>query len=416
MPDLSSSADLGSNWHAGVLNAGNKSFCSYRMGTGIPGYTGFVPVHENISVPVKCAPSLPSHHTGTRGDGGALKPVETTHKNDFSLTPAQFGAATAPNALWDIKGSRPVGDPPFIRRPVNDVEQPFIATASYGEYDRGLQAREYPANVTQLGQLRPPSTIGKTPTRDPLYMTETAEKGAQISRAYKPFTAPAKAQRQRANKDILSVKLHEPELQTNYRTDFGAFGQNPRERTAKTPQEVSLNATTAEQFQGTSKATYHPPGYSGFIPASGRNAHATVQGQMSSSRQPGKWELSTLFQYAYSLPGTASYRPRTTINDVGPIRDEALTTTGRFTTDGACHFKPGDLGLSMQTLAKTAPLRSVHGKRGQLKADLFTHESIAGSLSDNGQHDAETYYHRSRPFEGRSVSIIKEGHWAQAQY
>ena len=95
---------------------------------------------------------------------------------------------------------------------------------------------------------------------------------------------------------------------------------------------------------------------------------------------------------------------------------QQLTTTGRFVSSGACHFVRGDLGLSMQTLAKTAPDRSTHGKKGSLKKDLFTHESIVGSLSDNGQHDAETYYHRSRPFEGRSVAIIKQGHWAQAQY
>ena len=30
---------LGSNWHNGIGQGGNKSFCAYRLGFGVPGYT-----------------------------------------------------------------------------------------------------------------------------------------------------------------------------------------------------------------------------------------------------------------------------------------------------------------------------------------------------------------------------------------
>jgi len=80
---------------------------------------------------------------------------------------------------------------------------------------------------------------------------------------------------------------------------------------------------------------------------------------------------------------------------------------------GTNGFEPGDLGLSMATLAQTAPQRSIFGKSGSLQKTAFSHESMSGALSDNGRHDAEMYYHKTRPMEGRSVAIIKQGHWGQ---
>lgn len=75
--------------------------------------------------------------------------------------------------------------------------------------------------------------------------------------------------------------------------------------------------------------------------------------------------------------------------------------------------RQGDLGLSLRTLAATAPQRSQFGKTGSLNKNAFSHESMTGSLSDNGRHDAEMYYRTVRPMEGRSVAIIKQGHWSQ---
>ena len=57
---------------------------------------------------------------------------------------------------------------------------------------------------------------------------------------------------------------------------------------------------------------------------------------------------------------------------------------------------------------------SAHAKKSSIRQDLFSHESATGAISDNGQHDAECYFGKVRPMEGRSVAIIKQGHWAQA--
>ena len=59
------------------------------------------------------------------------------------------------------------------------------------------------------------------------------------------------------------------------------------------------------------------------------------------------------------------------------------------------------------TLAAVAPPPSVHGIKGQIKLDLFSHEDSMGNRSENGLHEAECYYKSTRPMEGRSVAIIK---------
>ena len=406
--------------------AGNKSFCSYRLGLGVPGYTGFVPMEENIDIPTKtgCAARAPlMRGAAAHGDGGAVMKPKSSFKTDFSLTPAEFAAATAPNPLWDLKGKRPVGDPPFIRRPVDDVDRRFMGRSTFSDsYDQGLEKaqQEYPANVTHTGQLRPPGANMPIAVSDdlpnPFYTTEYMQKSEEgnLLMATKKVLPPGPAPRERANRQLSGVALKNPELSTTYRKSYGKYGDDPLSKLPSDPSQINFTASTAENYQGTTKATYHPPGYSGFIPETGRNQHATSQGVCPGERTGTKnFELQTLFQYPQNIPGYAGYRPQTSINDVGPIRDESLTTTGRDNITATSRFVPGDLGLSLQTLADTAPQRSQFGKTGSLNKNAFSHESMTGSLSDNGRHDAEMYYRAVRPMEGRSVAIIKQGHWNQ---
>lgn len=337
-----------------------------------------------------------------------------------------------PNPLWDLKSSRPVGDPPFIRRPP-EIERSFTAASTFHDsYDQGLEVhqQQYPANVTHVGQLRPPGArnasggvvpepsdaAGEYAPPNPFYTTEYMQKSEEgnLLMASKKVLPPGPAPRERANRQISGVALKNPALTTSYRNDYGPFGANPRSKLPADPAQINFTGSTLEYFQGTTKATHHPPGYAGFIPASGRNSHATQQGMCQAERLGTKnFELQTLFQYPQAIPGYAGYRPQTAINDVGPVRNEALTTQGRENIAATAAFEPGDLGLSLRTLAATAPQRSQFGKTGSLNKNAFSHESMTGSLSDNGRHDAEMYYRTVRPMEGRSVAIIKQGHWSQ---
>lgn len=128
--------------------------CRYRVGHGVPGYLGFCPVSEEIPIPVKGGPSVRAKlgeggiqsSNAKPGDGGTVKPPATTTQEDFQLTPQQFAQATAPNSLWDIKGLRPVGDPPYIRRPPSNADSHvFFASSTFRDtIDKGQDKKWYP--------------------------------------------------------------------------------------------------------------------------------------------------------------------------------------------------------------------------------------------------------------------------------
>ena len=437
---------LGSNWHNGIGQGGNKSFCAYRLGFGVPGYTGFVPVSENIAIPVKKASAerapLDRGH-GDHGDGGALTMSKSTTRKDYSLTPANFAIATMPNKLWDNKAPRPVGDPPFIRRPVDDRERPFFARSTFQDaYEEGLAPKPYPENVTQTGHLRPPNVGAPADDRDPFFTsesnlktTQTAElAAAQLDRHF----VPPVAVKQRANPQLRGVGLRHRPPSTTYRDSFGLYGSDPQSKMARTPTGLegqSMLGSTSLDFQGTTKATLHPPGYVGFIPETGRRARPPspssppppfhplrrrpllLLARRTRSRRSTRWGSSRASRRRTStsrrststqhVPGYSGYRPIAPINISDPVPNEAATSLGRGNIAGTCGFVPHDLGISMSTLAAKAPPPSVHGIKGQIKLDLFSHEDSMGNRSENGLHEAECYYKGTRPFEGRSVAIIK---------
>jgi len=420
---------------------------------GVTGYTGFIPASENISIPVKEGAQLRApleRGTGAHGDGGAVQQANSTFTQSYTLTPDQFKLGTMPNGLWDIKGPCAVGDPPFIQRPVDPMagKRPFYGVSTFRDaYEKGLHDAAYPMDVTLTGKVRPPgaknrvgdpaaglaesrpflqtvashgtvpSTIMSKPTTDPFYMTETMQRSEdsaellaaqQFVKAARPGYKPPL---ELANRDLYKgVALHYPIQSTSYRDAFGAYGVDPRSRIPATKEGMKFESSTGEHCQGTTKASYHPPGYSGFIPETGRNAKATQHGLCVDPREGTKnFRLATLFQYPHQLPGYGGYRPQTAINDVGPVPDEkGMSTTGRVMTSGTNGFVPGDLGLSMSTLAKTAPMRSVHGIQGALHKECFSHESQDGMLSDNGRTEADKYFITTRPYEGRSVAIINQ--------
>ena len=87
-----------------------------------------------------------------------------------------------PNPLWDLKAKKPVGDPPFIMRPVDDMDRKFVGKSTFSDsYDAGLEAhpQEYPFNVTHTGQLRPPGAKPLHAYPSPFYTTEYMQKSEE---------------------------------------------------------------------------------------------------------------------------------------------------------------------------------------------------------------------------------------------
>jgi len=282
-------ANLCDTWHNGN-SAGNKSLVTYRMGVGVPGYTGFTPAEECIQIPIKAgcmerAPleSLVAGRLG--GHGGAMIVNDlSTHKADYSMTPAQFAAATAPNELWDPAAKKGIGDPPFIKRPESQGVRPFLGSSTFRDtFTGGVSGRPLPANVTALGQLRPATALNAVADDkpcNPFYVTEYSQKSSQVMHGTAPKfggRGPPPAARPRSNVGLEPAKLRREFISTCYRADFGSFGQNPASRMPADPADFSKQATTAEHFLGTTKGTHHPPGYTGFIPATTRNPTAVQQ-------------------------------------------------------------------------------------------------------------------------------------------
>lgn len=427
-------SNLGDGWHNGN-SAGNKSYVSYRMGVGTAGYTGYIPSEECLMVPIKAGPSeratLASMVAGLKGNGGGVVAKElSTHRIDFSLTQSQFREATTPNEFWDPNGKQAVGDPPFIRRPETNQAQAFLGESTYRQSFSGSHERYMPQNITALGMVRPPTALNATASlvdtsqpSNPFYVTEYNSTSNQVHGrrplrfgGRRPGGLPAPAEHRPATVGAEPVHLRTERQSTSYRSDFGEFGSNPA--VDRMPAEISDFAkmsTTAELMLGTTKGTCHPPGYTGFIPATKRNPTAMQQATFKVPRDNIGRELSELFQYPIQVPGYSGYRPISSINDVGRDYNPQLTTAGRFFAQGTSNFEPGDLGLSLSCLATKKPQPSLFGMKSKILDELFSQEAAGGNLSDNGRFEAQCYYGKTRPYEGRSVSIIKQPpQWASA--
>ena len=254
---------------------------------------------------------------------------------------------------------------------------------------------------------------------------------AQLDRHF----VPPVAVKQRANPQLRGVGLRHRPPSTTYRDSFGLYGSDPQSKMARTPTGLegqSMLGSTSLDFQGTTKATLHPPGYVGFIPETGRRARppspllpASLPPPLPTlpppapagtrSRRSTRWDraarvdeelnLATLHQYPKHVPGYSLYRPIAPINIPTPCptrrrrRSAAATLRGR----AACAPRPGHLDVDARREGAAAVGPRI---KGQIKLDLFSHEDSMGNRFENA-HEAECYYKGTRPFEGRSVAIIK---------
>lgn len=124
----------------------------------------------------------------------------------------------------------------------------------------------------------------------------------------------------------ISDAVNTRHLKSSYQYDMGMDGENPMDRpfTAKT----SMASTTMDLCTGTTKSTYHIPGYSGHIPCANGNPDAVAQADGAAHRVP----VSTLRLYhRHNLPGYAGHNPNNAMNDKGP----RYTGTSILTTSGA---------------------------------------------------------------------------------
>jgi hypothetical protein len=75
---------------------------------------------------------------------------------------------------------------------------------------------------------------------------------------------------------------------STYARDFGPLGADPMQHAATIPSQQTLASTTKELNAGTTRAAQHPPGYTGFVPATGLNPTAVEQATGSRARGDAK--------------------------------------------------------------------------------------------------------------------------------
>ena len=269
--------------HTAMATAGNQSLYPYRLGVGVTGYTGFIPASEKIAIPVKRGAQLRApldRGIAQHGDGGTVQQAKSSYTDSYTLTPEQFRVGSLPNPLYDIHAPCAVGDPPFVKRPVDPLagKRPFYGRSTFRDaYEKGLDHAAYPMDVTITGKLRPPgaknrvgddepglarsrpfletmathgtvpSTIESKATTDPFYLTETMQRSVDSKelldaqnfvKAAKPGYKPPL---ELANKGVYGgVALSEPEQSTSYRDAFGKLGVDPRDRIPQTKEEMKF--------------------------------------------------------------------------------------------------------------------------------------------------------------------------------
>ncbi|ETW01577.1 hypothetical protein H310_06223 [Aphanomyces invadans] len=125
--------------------------------------------------------------------------------------------------------------------------------------------------------------------------------------------------------------LHGGTPASSHQIDFGTYGGNPLAR-PYVGRTNGMASTTADMFDGTSKATFHIPRYQGFIPHTKYNPTAVAQGDCEHVR--GKSEDLRLY-HLNNLPGYTGHKPVDSKN----VRGEAKTGTDGRTTNGFV-FKP----------------------------------------------------------------------------
>ena len=102
-----------------------------------------------------------------------------------------------------------------------------------------------------------------------------------------------------------------------------SWTQAQRAYTCKT----GMASTTLDLCDGTNKATYHIPGYAGFIPSSIRNKHALDHSDGANDRpKPSNLRL----YHRHDLPGYTGHDPTNAKNDLGPRKsgESRLTSSG----------------------------------------------------------------------------------------
>ena len=173
-----------------------------------------------------------------------------------------------------------------------------------------------------------------------------------------------------------------------YAQNFGEYGSDPLSKSATNETGITQQASSGEFNLGTTRATRHVPGYSGFINKVGFNktAVAAAGGTLSRPSEKDSMLLSALDQYSRdTIPQYGGFRPQVPLN-IQPSQGPVKTTTSGFQ----------NYQVTKNPLKPIDNANFNNMNKGVMS--FFTAGTL--SVSDNGNSNAERYYAHVRPQEG----------------
>lgn len=118
--------------------------------------------------------------------------------------------------------------------------------------------------------------------------------------------------------------------ESSHHIDYGQYGGKPLQRAYV--RKTGMATTTVDMDVGTTRDSYHVPGYGGFIPQAPNNPVAVQQGDGQKSRNRGE---DLRLYHRDNLPGYTGHKPDSCIN----YRGGMSTGVNTLTTNGST-FKP----------------------------------------------------------------------------
>jgi len=114
---------------------------------------------------------------------------------------------------------------------------------------------------------------------------------------------------------------------SNYKENFGTRGTNPLDQLSRTARMPPVPKPQNDLALGTTKSTYHVPGYTGHIPKSLTSPSVWDQAVGTNTRTTYLKQNMTE-NYHTRVPGYAGHRPREAVNDRGNLRQFCFSTVG----------------------------------------------------------------------------------------
>mmetsp|Transcript_32627 Transcript_32627/g.45277 ORF Transcript_32627/g.45277 Transcript_32627/m.45277 type:complete len:430 (-) Transcript_32627:58-1347(-) len=391
--------------HKGTGQAGNKSLLSYKVDTGVAGYTGFIPGGAGVGIPTKGS----TLHTGKcagedniqrfAGQHNVISKVSEYHdtykaeSKDYYPTKTEGGQWQAPRNGEVVTNARfhygttyqhETQRSPDTARKAHSLTEGLRPTLSneIQAHNRVLSGRLNTQPSKELGYT---SQYMSMVVKDPLI-------GGNHAAGRTPPEVPLRPPPQREREKVIQRTLN-PEFDGSsmYMKHYGVAGSDPLASSARHESDMSRMASTRELFKGTAKGTDNMMGYSGFVPLAPHNLAANAAASLGHGGRDSAKDnmlLSSMDQFSRNtLPRYGGYRTQAVVNAHGSCPQ---------VTDGTHQGR-------MNTEVWTSADRAAPNKKNNLTSkdgtlSFFT--GGAGTVSDNGKHLAQCYYLAVRPKEG----------------